>query len=724
MLPLNASQIPKLFKEARALETASKLEQARKLYQTVLTIDSKAAPAHFQIGQIDYRLGQYALAADSLDRAVDLAPTQLAVWKLLAQTLQKLGDPKRSAAFIAKAKRVRLDTRLVLAFQDALSNTRARSKTTIGKAPPDKVRQAISLLQSGDAAGAARLAQALRTAHPDVALIADILANAQAATGKLDEAETNFHAAVTLDPGYAEAHANYGRFLVERGRPDDGIPILKTALKIAPRMANAWASLGLAYVRSTRRGPAAEAAFRKALDADPTHVLALMEYTRLLVSARRSEEAAAMARRALAAGADETDARLALARALGDLGHESEALAEIDKVLSRDPDCGPAYAAQAAVLQTVGKFNEARVSFRKTLELMPKSGETYRVFFLTEKLDADDPLIGQAEAVFADASLRDMDRAHAGFALAKVMEDTKQYDRVFSYLRPANDLVRKNFPYDMAERRDLVDEIRSTYAGADWTGRTVAGASESAPIFVTGIPRSGTTLVEQIISSHSRVTGGGELGYARAELDSACLGADGHFLPLDQISDTALALAGERSVARFAAQFPDAEIVTDKSVQTYTLIGPLRLALPRSRIVVVRRDPRDTLLSIYKNMFAEGMHLYSYSLRDLAAYFRLFEQIIDFWRQEVPDWFHEIHYEDLIADPEPQARALIAACGLEWEDSCLRFHENRRRVDTLSVHQVRQPIYRSSVKGWQRYAEDLGDLFEALGPDDAPTGAR
>jgi hypothetical protein len=212
------------------------------------------------------------------------------------------------------------------------------------------------------------------------------------------------------------------------------------------------------------------------------------------------------------------------------------------------------------------------------------------------------------------------------------------------------------------------------------------------------------------------VRGGGELGWALSEVMQV-FGPDRRHL--GDVSDAEIARIGNRTAERMQKIDPDVAHITDKSVQSYTMIGPLRLALPRAKIVVVRRDPRDNLLSIYKNRFDEGMHLYSYNLRDLAVYYQCFQDIIEFWRHKTPTWFHEIEYEALIANPEQETRKLIAACGLDWEDECLSFHRNTRRVDTLSVHQVRQPLYASSMKAWERYADDLGDLIEALGGDDA-----
>ncbi|MDF0600696.1 sulfotransferase [Psychromarinibacter sp. C21-152] len=720
MLPLSPAQIPRLFKEARALETAGKLDQARRQYEAILQVDRNSAPTLFRLAEIDFKQGRYDSALGHLDRAAAIKPDEHAIWGLQARVLERIGDPDRTRAFLDRAKRAPLPREFVLAMQSAFSNSRAKSKTSTGTAPPEKIRQAIALLQSGDAAGAARLAGALRKAHPDVAIIADILANAQAQLGQPDAAEENFRAAVALDATYAEARANYGRFLVERKKHEAAIGQLREAVRLAPKMKRAWVALGMAYARTNRmNGPAAQA-FEQALKIDAHDPGALLEYARLMLQDRQPEAAVGLAERALSAGADPMDSRLCRARALADSGRVDDALAELAGVLEEWPTCGPAYAARGAIHQIAGDFAASRADFRRALELMPRNAETYRVFLATEKLAADDPLIPQMKALFDDPALPDSDRASLGFALAKAMEDTRQHDEVFTYLRPANDAMRRLYPYDIAERVDLFARIREAFGTVDFAARRVEGAPAIGPIFVAGMPRSGTTLVEQIIASHSRVTGGGELDYVRRELHAVLTTPDGAFRDWNAVPDAELAAAAQRAEAQMRRRFPDADVITDKSVQTYSLIGPIRAVLPDARFVVVHRDPRDCLLSMYKNQFTPGQHLHSYSLKDLATYYHLFREIVAFWRETCPGWFHEIRYEDLIAEPEAQSRALIGACGLEWEDACLNFHQNTRRVDTLSVHQVRQPIYRSSMKAWERYADELGELFEALGEGYAP----
>src|SRR5690606_18247052 len=236
----------------------------------------------------------------------------------------------------------------------------------------------------------------------------------------------------------------------------------------------------------------------------------------------------------------------------------------------------------------------------------------------------------------------------------------------------------------------------AAFAGMDWHGTRIEGTTDFAPIFVTGMPRSGTTLIEQIIASHSSVTGAGEIGEC-ARAAQVLITDPKNPMKMHPPAMDEIAGLGRRFETFIRERFPESDRITDKSIQTYMYLGLVKLALPKSRFVIVRRDPRDNLLSIYKNKFPDDTHLYAYDQRDLAKFYGTFVDMIDFWRERVPDWFYEVQYEDLVANPEEETRKLIAACGLEWEDACLSFHENKRKVETLSVYQVRQPITKASV---------------------------
>ncbi|MEL7211036.1 MAG: sulfotransferase [Pseudomonadota bacterium] len=398
----------------------------------------------------------------------------------------------------------------------------------------------------------------------------------------------------------------------------------------------------------------------------------------------------------------------AYAGALHQAGKDAAALPLYDKLIALRPNDAKPRADKAFLLQRAGQFDAAEAEFRAALANDPYDGELYRVFLATKKLDADDPLIPSMKTAWGSVKLNDRARANLGYALAKVMEDTGQHDQVFKYLDPANALMANAFPFQMSERVAEVQTIRRLFD--DWTPPKLEKTTNAQPIFITGMPRSGTTLVEQILASHSRVTGGGELAIA-LKLAYQTIGfEDGGVMPGPK-AITDLGFAYEKELKR---KIGPHGIATDKSIQTYMVMGLMKHAIPGAKFVIVKRDPRDVGLSIYKNYFAAGTHRYATDLRVIGEYIALYEQLIAFWKARIPDAIYEVAYEDLIANPEEETRKLVAACGLDWEDACLTFHETKRDVKTLSLHQVRQPIYASSTKAWMRYEKELAPLIEAL----------
>ena len=314
MLPLNPTQIPRLLQEARALEAAGQLDAALQRYRDILGLDPESAAALYQAARIEFRRGHFEAAYAGLDKAVRARPNEPAIWTLAAKTLQKIGDPDRAAGLLAAARQLRMPPGMLAALEADLRGPGDAQGAGLGTAPAGKVRTAAAALKSGDLARAERLARALRKDHPDVAPVADLLANTLARAGKPDEAEPHFRAAAALDPAFAETRANFGRFLISRGRLDEAAAELNAAVRLAPRLAPAWSTLGRLQAMNGRDPAAAETAFRQALAADPAHREALMELGRLLMTLRRNAEAIETLHAAMRAGADEIDARRRSAR--------------------------------------------------------------------------------------------------------------------------------------------------------------------------------------------------------------------------------------------------------------------------------------------------------------------------------------------------------------------------------------------------------------------------
>jgi tetratricopeptide (TPR) repeat protein len=467
--------------------------------------------------------------------------------------------------------------------------------------------------------------------------------------------------------------------LLKQGRPAEAKVGLRELVRKFPSLAEAW--VGLAHIaRAEHDRAGALSCFGKAAKLRPGDPNLLMAY----------------------------------AEELAELDQTGRAVAIYDKLIAAHPKAIKPRADKARLLQLTGDFAAAEQEFHAALALAPEDGQLYRIFLATKKVTADDPLVTRMERLWDKADLSLKSRVQLGFALAKAMEDSGQTDRVFTYLRPANEGMRKLHPYDVGQREQEIENLIALFGAYDFSALKPEGPGAFNPIFVTGLPRSGTTLIEQIISSHPEVTGAGELPLFGRSAMRLLTGEAGGHVPVDRIeprSWQALGREYERAVRKIVG---DARGVTDKAIQTYMVLGPLRLALPTARAILVWRDPRDTLLSIYKNVFAEGRHLYAYDLGDLARYYLTFERMVEFWRDAMPDGFVETSYEDVVTDRDTQSRRLIDAAGLDWDDSCGDLSGNDRMVKTLSVHQVRQPLYTSSIGAWKRYESELAEMLEVL----------
>lgn len=717
MLPLTNAQLQQNLSEAVALINQRKLPEAAQKLQLVLQNNPKAVGAHFQMARIHMMRAEAEKALEHLEVARMLKPQGPNIWRAYAEVLANAGTDVLIKQFLAEAKQANLPPDLLLSLQDRLSKTGGPKITApaLGEANPADVQRAIDLVQNGRPAEAETLARALRVQHPDVALIALILANALGSQMKYDEARGHYEAAVRLAPDYPEARNTYGRFLMEFGEYERAEGEFRAALQLRRDMPQALVNYAMLLGRLGRYPLGVEHA-RRAVRVEPKNLEAYLTLGRLLSSSAREMEAVETYEQALENGLKEGLIYSRLGTSYTKLDQYDKAMECFNKAVESSPEVASVYSLRAMHFQELGQFEDAKADFRKALELQPDGGETYRNFVAIHKLKLDDPIVLQLKDQLENAHLSDANRMQMNFAMARVTEQNKAHDQVFTYLRPANDLMRQLFPYDINSRRVEIDKIKTAMSGIDYDKLTpVEGASDFAPIFVTGMPRSGTTLVEQILASHSRVDGAGENSKFIGNLSLTMNQGTPNYRPLEMLADDELREVGRIAEESLRNACPGAERVVDKAIQTYVAMGAVKRIFPKAHVVLVRRDPRDCLLSIYKNMFVEGTHRYAYNQRDLGLYYRMFEEMVEFWREKAPGSFYEIQYEDLIDNPEDETRKLLGACDLEWEDACLNFHENKRKVATLSVAQVRQPIYKSSQAAWKRYEDELSEMIEALG---------
>lgn len=527
--------------------------------------------------------------------------------------------------------------------------------------------------------------------------------------GKTDDAIATFERIVRLTPDQAAAHHNLGLACLRAGRFAPAAEAFDRAVKLKPTDADAFHNLGLALERLGRPREAI-AAHRRAVAIKPRMAVAHHCLGVLLSGQGRRSEATQAYRRAAAVAPETLGGRLAKAQVLLAEERLGEAETCLRRALTLDPASPTPHWLLANLLSQSGRFEEADSCFRRAIDLDPTDLAVYRDYLTSKPLSEDGrPLLARMLDVIGSGNFVGQGRAELLFAIAKGHDDLGDRAAAMRYFDEANGLVRHFAPFDREAHARRVDAILAAFT-PDLLGRCSGiGSRDERPLMILGMPRSGTTLVEQIISSHPDVAGAGELEFWNARASSF----DERNMADAAAAVQALAAAYSRELDRL---FPRARRITDKNPYNFLWIGLIKLAFPHSRIIHCRRHPVDTCLSIYTTPVATPTP-YRSDRGDLVFYYRQYLRLMDHWRGLLPPGaILDVPYEALIAEPEAWSRRLVEFAGLEWDPACLRPQDNRRAIRTASLWQARQPIHGGSVERWRRYEPWLGDLRELL-PD-------
>lgn len=381
-----------------------------------------------------------------------------------------------------------------------------------------------------------------------------------------------------------------------------------------------------------------------------------------------------------------------------------EALQTLTRAVRLEPENGSIRARRSLISQSLGDFKSARADLERALSHAPGDGGLLFHLAGLTKFSADTPLLEEMKRARKRAREGSPEAFHLDFGLARALDQIGEVEASFQHLERANAAMRKAYPYDIAQRHALVNRYQRVFrdfSPAEYWDDT---SSEFAPIFVTGMPRSGTTLVEQVISSHGRVDAAGETGLFFKALQ-AHIGDPMVVAPSKlHLGKDAFSAAGRAYASALVKLVnPTAPYVTDKSLQTVVYLGLVLAALPKARVVVVERGHQATALSIFRHMFRPGKQLFSYDLKDIAAYQSTFDSMVEFWGERCPGAFQTVRYEDLVRSPGEATPQLICDLGLGWDPACLAPEKNSRAVMTLSASEVRQPIHTNSIDAWRRY---------------------
>jgi tetratricopeptide (TPR) repeat protein len=488
--------------------------------------------------------------------------------------------------------------------------------------------------------------------------------------GAYSEAAALFEEAVELDSSLAEALNNLGSSLAFLGRYDEAEQCLRQAIAIKPNFSDAHGNLGN-LLRMKADLVAAEASLRRALKLRPTF----------------------------------TEARINLGLTLTFLGRQRDARACFSKVLKAAPRNTQALFGIGQLTALEGRFEEAETTFKRIVDIDPKNASAWASLAGTRKMtNADGEWFKNAEKL-ATSAVHPLDEANLRFAMGKYSDDVGNFVQAFQNFKRGNELLKTAAAdYDRNGHSRLIDELIRVYTREEISKIQIPGSASSKPVFVVGMPRSGTSLAEQIIASHPAAYGAGELHFW------AALIAKDTGLTQSILSEPARAKVAEEYLRILEASSANASRVVDKAPVNSDFLGVIYSVFPNARVIYMQRDPIDTCLSCYFQQFLLGLN-FTFDLSDLANYYREHRRMMVHWRSVLPPGFIlDVPYEELVVDQETWSRKMLDFIGLEWDARVLEFHTNKRQVTTASAWQVRQKIYKSSVARWHNYEKFIGPL--------------
>ena len=553
-----------------------------------------------------------------------------------------------------------------------------QSKDQLGPSQTE-INSVIALYSNGKIQEALNTVEALIKDYPNEPLLFNISGACYKAIGQVDAAVKCYEKALAIKPDFAEAHNNLGVTIQDLGQLNTAVRCFEKALALKPDYAEAHNNLGI-----------------------------------VLMKLHQPDDAVKSYKNAIAIKPDYAKAYNNLGNTFMEMGQVKIAVKSYEKALTLKPDYVGVHNNLGISLTELGQLDAAVKCYEKALAIKPDFAEVHYNLSKHKKYTPSDPQITKMQSLLSSDTLSPSDRRHLCFALAKVNENLDNQGELFKYLHEANRLRKHELNYSFDRSKTLFSTVKEIFSSTypDIEKSLASEPSTFKPIFIVGMPRSGTTLVEQITSSHPAVHGAGELRTFTDILNPILRDNLAH--SKNNLPDkTFLSIRQQYldSLSRF--NVPE-NVITDKMPLNFIYIGFILTAFPEAKIIHMKRDARATCWSIYKNYFHNKGNGFSYNQEDLAGFYGLYTDLMDFWHQLFPDKIYDMCYEDLTTNQEEETRKLLQYCELDWDENCLNFHTSKRTVKTSSSLQVRQKMYQGSSEAWKKYEVHLKPLIKAL----------
>ena len=687
--------ITKAVEMAATLFSQGRFDQAEKVCRQVVKAQPQNADAHNILGVTLNSQGHRKEAVKMLRRAIELAPNAASIHANLGEVLRQEGETEEAAKALERAVELEPNNAQALNNLGITYFERGRPKVAI-----QHYRRSIE-------------------AQPAIAEAHNNLGNALRLIGDIEGAIQAYQEALVHRENYPEAYKNLGTLLHQRGELEQAEHALRKALLQNPKYIEASDNLANVYV-AQKKDIEALRILGDALKIAPTHVPTLLITAR--IQARRGAHALAeqASRLALKQEPENAEALTVLGQVLHETDRYDEAIEVLQKAVEANPENAEALNFYGIALKSVGRLDDAREYILKALRLNKNVLGGYAN--LSDLVDFSkgegDELFQKMDEIFKNARNPEADAyLPLHFAYAKALDDRGEHERALEHYVIGGKMKRAQLNYDEAETHGFFDAIRAVFPKEAFENRKFEGIPDERPVFIVGMPRSGSTLVEQILSSHPDVYGAGEVKYL-----SVALGKLRDRFPslpkypemVKKITPAQMGIVAENYLHALTANAGDAKRVTDKLLTNYFFVGLLNLLYPKARFINTQRDPVDTCLSGFTKLFKDDMP-HSYDLGELGRYYGKYRELMEHWNQVLPEGaLITVQYEEVVADTEKEAKRLIEFLGLPWSDKCVDFHKSDRPVKTASVAQVRKPIYKTSVKRWKKYGDGLQPLVDAI----------